>query len=343
MTTDMIGKTKAVGIPPQYDPVLTDAADRINTALENLMNAAKTAESRGIEGNLDIHTPVRNLLNSLATLRTNINDPQKVIDGVKGAASAQNTVISASKTLAAGTDPATKDRLMNAANNISKTIKDLMNDARILTKAPQDLATQGKVLADVSRLEGHCQELLADAGGITALNNLRYNSKAATAQIMKLATACNIVGPTITDRDVRAELLASAKSIQGSLANLLSALQGAAKNPQDFVKQSELLEAARNHIPNYSDLVSKAKKAARFVDDPNKKQDITYASNDTGDALKMLMKAVNDVSDLGGQTDIENALQEFDAVRADLETAEFYAHQGLLTPIPGSNKPVKSN
>eukprot|EP01125_Pyxidicula_operculata_P006605 TRINITY_DN227_c1_g1_i1.p1 TRINITY_DN227_c1_g1~~TRINITY_DN227_c1_g1_i1.p1 ORF type:complete len:2471 (-),score=884.91 TRINITY_DN227_c1_g1_i1:132-7544(-) len=338
MNMDMVGKVRQAGIPQEFDPILTDASDRFNTALKNLLESAKTAEQKGIEGNIDIHGPVNELMNSLASLRTNVADGPKVVEGVKAAANAQNKVIAASKQLAASADPATKERLMNAANNISKLVKDLVNDARVLYKNPDDLTMQGKVTANVGKLEGQCQELLTDAGSMTALNNLRYSSKATSAAILKLATASNMIGAQVGDNNARAELLASAKSVQKSLANLLGALQGASKNPSDSVRQSELLEAARNQVPHYSDLVAKAKKAARFVNDPNKKQDITYASNETGDALQLLMKAVNEVSDMGGQTDIEDALQEFDAVKADLETAEFYAHQGLLTPIPGQTR-----
>jgi len=36
-----------------------------------------------------------------------------------------------------------------------------------------------------------------------------------------------------------------------------------------------------------------------------------------------------EVSDLGGQTEIEDALAKFDAVKTDLETAELFTHQGV--------------
>jgi len=38
---------------------------------------------------------------------------------------------------------------------------------------------------------------------------------------------------------------------------------------------------------------------------------------------------VREVSDLGGQTEIEDALAKFDAVKTDLETAELFTHQGV--------------
>jgi len=36
--------------------------------------------------------------------------------------------------------------------------------------------------------------------------------------------------------------------------------------------------------------------------------------------LKLLLNAIQEVSDIGGQTEIDDSLSEFDGVKADLET-----------------------
>lgn len=338
LTADLVQKCRVAGVPQTFGPMLTDAQDRINLALKNLVEAAKTAEAKGLEGNLDIITPTQELLSSLAMLRANLTDPNKVIEGVKSAASSQNQIITVAKSLAEGADPDTKTRLQNASTNISSSVKDLLNEARLLTRDPSDLSMQGKVVAVVGRLEGQCQELITDAGAISALHNLRFTAKATTAGIIKLMTASSLIGAGVSDGKSRADLLGASKKVQGSLAGLLAALQSAASDPNNFVSQSELLEAARQQIPHYSDLVSNSKKAARFVGDANKKQELSYAANDTSDNLRLLMKAISAVSDMTNQEDLEDSLAEFDSVRADLEAAEFYAHQGLLTPIPGQSR-----
>jgi len=338
LTAELVGKAKALGVPQEFGPQLTDAQDRVALALKNLIEATKVAEHRGIEGNLDIITPVNDLLSSLASIRSNIADPSKVIEGVKNVAKAQNKIILVSKSLAEGADEPTVQRLMNASTGLSQAVKDLMSDARLLTKDPNDLEMQGKVIAVVGKLEGAAQEIITDAGSLTSLNNLRYTAKTSAAAIIKLSTQANIIGAGVEDASSRAELLGASKRVQASLAGLLAALQGAASDPNNFVAQSDLMDAARAAIPLYSELSATSKKAARFVGDANRKQDLSYAANETADNLKMLMKAITEVSDINNQSDLESALAEFDSVKADLETCEFYAHQGLLTPIPGQTR-----
>ena len=59
-----------------------------------------------------------------------------------------------------------KDRLMNAAKNLHLGVKQLLQDAVLLAKNPGDLSLASKVTSDIGRVEGHCQELLMDAGGL---------------------------------------------------------------------------------------------------------------------------------------------------------------------------------
>jgi len=331
-------KVTAAGLPSSCLPLLDSGKEVLHAALMNFNASAKTAEQRGIQGNTDINTPTRDLIHTLANLRSAMADPQKLVPALKELSDNQQKVISVAKTLAEEADPAAKDRLMNAAKNLHLGTKQLLQDAALLAKTPNDLQLANKVTADIGRVEGHCQELLVDAGSLTALNSLRYNAKTAGAGLMKLASISNIVGANISDKNARAELLASAKGVQSGLSSLLTALQGASADPQNFTKQSELLAAVNSTLPQASSLTGAAKKAARFVDDANRKQELTYAANDSADNLKNLMNSVKEVSDLGGQTEIEDALAEFDSVKAALETAELFAHQGLLAPVPGQTK-----
>src|SRR5690349_8008351 len=49
LTAELVGKAKALGIPQEFGPQLTDAQDRVALALKNLIEATKVAEKRGIE------------------------------------------------------------------------------------------------------------------------------------------------------------------------------------------------------------------------------------------------------------------------------------------------------
>ena len=65
----LIGKCGVNGVSLTANPHLLDCSDRIDTALANIIECASTAEHRGIEGNLDIHTPIQHYLSTLASLR----------------------------------------------------------------------------------------------------------------------------------------------------------------------------------------------------------------------------------------------------------------------------------
>jgi len=137
---------------------------------------------------------------------------------------------------------------------------------------------------------------------------------------MKLASISNLCGPNVTDRNARAELLASAKGVQSGLAGLLSSLQGACADPLNYSKLSELLASVNNsNLPLAYQLTGTAKKAAQFVGDPNRRRELTYAANDSGDNLKM--KAIQKVSDLSEQFDNER--------KADLRNPELFAYRRL--------------
>lgn len=70
----LVGKCGASGISLTQNPHLLDCSDRVDTALANLIECATTAEHRGIEGNLDIQTPIQHYLSTLAALRCDRTD-----------------------------------------------------------------------------------------------------------------------------------------------------------------------------------------------------------------------------------------------------------------------------
>jgi hypothetical protein len=122
------------------------------------------------------------------------------------------------------------------------------------------------------------------------------------------------------------------------MADLFNTLQQASKDPTNYVYQSQLLEAAREQIPFYSQLCSTTKKAATKIADLNKKQDMNSSSQETTDNLGNLMKAIQDVSDTNGETAIEEALAEFDSSKRDLDAANYFVEQGMLPKTPGQTR-----
>ena len=63
--------------------ILEARKEALQTTLVNLMDSAKTAELRGMQGNLDINTLTCELIQTLAHLCTNLEDPQKIVPTLK--------------------------------------------------------------------------------------------------------------------------------------------------------------------------------------------------------------------------------------------------------------------
>jgi hypothetical protein len=126
--------------------------------------------------------------------------------------------------------------------------------------------------------------------------------------------------------------------MQTSLSALLAALQVAAAQPEDLSSQSQLISVAQKQVPVFQNLAATRKQAAGSVTDPTAKDELTKAAQTVGNNAAALEKAIQQVEDMEGQTDIDAALAEFDAIKGDLETAALFAQQGMLAATPGQTR-----
>eukprot|EP01130_Rhizamoeba_saxonica_P008405 TRINITY_DN3396_c0_g2_i1.p1 TRINITY_DN3396_c0_g2~~TRINITY_DN3396_c0_g2_i1.p1 ORF type:complete len:2486 (-),score=723.71 TRINITY_DN3396_c0_g2_i1:1285-8742(-) len=321
-------------------PNMAAASIRVNDALKNLLDATRTAERSNIEGKVDVLTPANLVLAGLDQIKHGLYATETLIAGVANTAKAHNSAIAVAKLLAngMGVDDVTHDSLLNSANDLSLAIRGLIGEARVLSKHEGNEDMQTRVLEAVDITQLRTEDLIEGTGSIAALHNLRLAAKNTAASIIKLSGQVEVCTPLIADENVRDTALSSATNTKKNLTELLEALALASKEPSNYVNQSVLLEAARKQIPSYSELASLTKRAVRHIDDPNKKQSLNLASAETTDNLHVLMQAVAQVSDIGGQTEIEDALEDFDSVRVDLDNALFMARKGLITPIAGQSR-----
>lgn len=74
------------------------------------------------------------------------------------------------------------------------------------------------------------------------------------------------------------------------------------------------------------------------IDNPNLKKDLLIAANALYDNLQKMMAAVTAVADVTGISKAEEAIEGFDAIKIDLDTAEFAAAHGMLQPVPGQTR-----
>eukprot|EP01130_Rhizamoeba_saxonica_P013799 TRINITY_DN5926_c0_g1_i1.p1 TRINITY_DN5926_c0_g1~~TRINITY_DN5926_c0_g1_i1.p1 ORF type:complete len:2517 (-),score=746.62 TRINITY_DN5926_c0_g1_i1:47-7120(-) len=335
--TDMVGNLVNVyqGSGGDQDSInnLNDYADHISNALKNLLESASVAEARGIKGDLDFATPANKLTSGLAQLRATIAESDAMIGSVKVTAAAHNDVIRVAKGLAGGADDVTKERLLNGAMKLSEGIRNLILEARTLTKNINDPQLQDSVLTVVGKIEGNTQELITDAGATVALANLRHFTKKTAAAVMRLSTSAKVLHDDINDAGTKTALMQKADLV--SISDLISALNEACKDTHDYVKQYQLMESASLSIPSYENLCAIADQAVDFIGEDEKKEYLRNIVDETISCVKLLTKAVKDVGDIDGQTAIEQALEDMEIIEADLQTAGFFAHQGLLRAVPG--------
>ncbi len=335
----LVDFTKKSGVNATYLPPLDNAVKSVTEALRQMLDSTETAEKRGgAEGDLDLHGTVNVMLATLSQLKGNMTDPVKLVNLVKAAVSTNNNLMTITEKIAGAADDTTRERLLKAGKNISDAMSKLVESARKVRENPEDKLAQQVMLNTSLRIENLAQDLLADAGETAALTGLRYFSKAATAGMVKLTAVAKQVGPGVTDAATRAGLAKAVADARAAMQNMMNAIRRAGQEPDNRVAQDELLQTAIRALPVYSELVLNSRKAQRFINDANQKQDLTYAANESADVNKKLENACKSVSDLGGQSEFDEAMEDFDTAIADLDAAEFSAKQGLLVAIPGQTR-----
>eukprot|EP01125_Pyxidicula_operculata_P006606 TRINITY_DN227_c1_g2_i1.p1 TRINITY_DN227_c1_g2~~TRINITY_DN227_c1_g2_i1.p1 ORF type:complete len:2180 (-),score=747.59 TRINITY_DN227_c1_g2_i1:16-6117(-) len=342
MNKELIRKALGFGMSAENQNNVNSAANNLAKALQNLLLAADVADKVTIPADINLHTPALSILDTLDSLRTELNndniEPMKFVPMIKAIASSNNEIVSAASKISGHLDEPTNQKISAAASQISDKLRFLMEATRDFNKNPQSLEAKNKITVAGNALELATEQYLETAGSITALNTLRNQSKATATSAVKLTRTIQVSANSITDSNLRQLLLDSAAKMSEAMPSLLRALQGASLNPNSYVTQSQLLESLKSQMTSMSELAAQSKKAARVVRDRAKQQDLDYAANETSKDLRLLMKAITDVSDIKGETDIENAIAEFDAVKADLETLAFYAQNKVLRETPDQSR-----
>lgn len=338
MAGKMVGDAKSAGITAADQARLDLVASRLGDSLRMLVSATGSAEYRGADGDLDLDTPSSMLVVALSQIRKNLDNPKEMIPPTKTCVTATNSLATSTKRLADASDPAVRDRLIRSAKNLTETMTLLMDAVRTLTKNPSDENARQQVLESASRLEAYGQDIVTDAGATAAIAALRYWSKVATGKMIKCVTETNVAMNSVSDETTKAALATACGDLMRQVDSMIRALNAAIAEPDNALRQEELLNLARFSIPAYHGFVVTSKRTQKFITDLNSRQAVSYSGDEAGDAIKKLEKACKMVSDLGGQTEIEEAMADFDAAQVDLDSAEFAASQGLLAGVPGQTR-----
>lgn len=333
---EVLAKAQQAGINPIKVPDLKDAADRLADSLAILLQSLDSAEKQGIPSEANLHSPAFTILENLSVLRDAIDDPKKVAEAVKPITAANNDLALAIPLLTAHVnDP---EELQREGVTVAAGVQELNDASKFYAKRPHDLEAKEKVLAAATALEVQAHLLLEGPAAATALSDLRYQTKTTAAVFVKLLNIASRVAPEIGDPALKQHLKNNATQAQKILPELLAAAGEAAARPNNIEAQSKLLKVANKHAPALSDLAATSKKAAREVTNLQNRDELDTAASDAQKYLRSLLRSVQEVSDLRGETDIESALGDFQSVKADLESAYWNSEQGLLKPLPGQSR-----
>ncbi len=295
----------------------------IRVSLKQMIASTETAEpNQAAAGESDFYGLVNTLSNTIKTLKVNIAEPDRLVTNVKAIVTSNNNVIALTEGLIANAEPATKARLAEMLQTMKVQAEKVLQGGRALNTKFEDNTLQAKLLHEVSVLETQANQLLADAGEAFSINSLRYYAKSAAAGIVKLAAMSRSALRVMPDNDAKNILAFTINTTLSEVSELVPVIAAAGKNPHNKRYQIDLLKASVKALAKFAELVLATKRGGRYITDPNLKQDLAFCSNEIVELNKKLETACSSVADLGGQREIEEALEVFLNVNSDLEALQ---------------------
>eukprot|EP00029_Vermamoeba_vermiformis_P006337 TRINITY_DN2454_c0_g1_i1.p1 TRINITY_DN2454_c0_g1~~TRINITY_DN2454_c0_g1_i1.p1 ORF type:complete len:2441 (+),score=869.37 TRINITY_DN2454_c0_g1_i1:57-7379(+) len=299
------------------------AVQAVRISLKQMIASTDTAEpNQAAAGESDFYGLVNTLSNTIKTLKVNIAEPDRLVTNVKAIVTSNNNVIALTEGLIVNAEPATKARLAEMLQSMKVQAEKVLQGGRALNAKFEDGTLQAKLLHEISVLETQANQLLADAGEAFSINSLRYYAKSAAAGIIKLAAMSRSALRVMPENDARGILVVAINSTLTEVSELVPVISAAGKNPHNKRYQIDLLKASVKALAKFSELVLATKRGGRYITDPNLKQDLAFCSNEIVELNKKLETACSSVADLGGQREIEEALEVFLNVNSDLEALQ---------------------
>jgi len=337
LVAGLCSSVKDSGASPNYLQSIGAAAKNVNDSINQLVGSLDCAEEKGFEEMLDFNGPADRVATAIGEMRLAGNDKQKLMDAVKMIALATNELVAASK-MVADSDPESRDRILNTANATADNVTRMVDVAKQVAQNPNDVNARQNLMEAAQRIQGIIQELVVSAGKTASIVNLRTAAKMAASSATNLLSTAREVAGFVDNPQQKQKLIEDVAGTNSSNNQLIDAIKVAARNPSSVPAQNSLLDSATNAVSALAQMVSSAKQSSFNVSDPNKKQALQYAANEMGDRLKDLMQACEAYNSNEGHKEIEEALQQFDAINSSLEAAEFRANSGLLRPGPGQSR-----
>ncbi|KAF2072395.1 hypothetical protein CYY_006287 [Polysphondylium violaceum] len=288
---------------------------------------------RGTNLSEEFSAVANDLTASLMTLRTNIKNPDDILESYRVIANNANRLISCTKAVASRADAQSQQRLFNSANAVFESVAVLSGHCRAYVKNPENESFQTSIMESAGHLQFLTQNMSADAGKIATIIALRDNSKDMISHVSSLMSVSRSSAQFLPDQS-GISLTKASKDVTDALARLMIGIKKVVADPKSESTQMELLTSAQKQSLAPMNLVSTSKRVAPKITDPNQKQALMFASDAASQSVQRLMKSCEAYKKICGHIEIEEALEAFESTISDLETTEIAIQGGFLDTVP---------
>eukprot|EP01124_Arcella_intermedia_P002056 TRINITY_DN11131_c0_g1_i1.p1 TRINITY_DN11131_c0_g1~~TRINITY_DN11131_c0_g1_i1.p1 ORF type:complete len:2488 (-),score=619.84 TRINITY_DN11131_c0_g1_i1:27-7406(-) len=304
---------------------------KLNNFLNDEINRLKQTPPEDYENQMNsLREAVAKQAVSPTALRS---DPLSLL--VTNCSTALDSMCLSIDTVIDGVDQSVNERLKKAKTNLKDNMTNLQALTENLRDDPNSSVYREKVTNALSRLEGLTQQMVTDAGELSAQTDLRFNAKVALAKakgLMVQATRCDAF---VTNPAIKEEMQNNFKNVRTMIPNFLPVIQNASSKADSLAAQTELLRHSQNLLSGFEKMVDICTKFSTQVNNDVFKDSLKDSILTMKEANKAFSKSCIAVSAIEGESKIEVAIEDIEATKVDLDTAEFAASQGLLKPVPG--------
>ncbi|GAM16912.1 hypothetical protein SAMD00019534_000870 [Acytostelium subglobosum LB1] len=312
-------------------------AKQITDAYAYLLQSADLAQPKSGD-DVEFSNAAKQILAASAQMLGAQGRPDVIQGATKSIEEAMIHLIAGAKRATLKTDdPAVRDRLIQCSKTVAEAARHLVEVAQFSAENPDDKAAFAKLQDASKRLAMATKQLVGDAGKEEAFQALRTNAKLACAATTGLITTSKQVTPTLPEQDA-ARIQASIDRALHEIGEMIGAINNSQTKPNDISAQNQLVDQIKVSAPIAFQLVADAKATIPKVQDPVLKSELTHSANVASDAIKVLLESIQDLSSAVGQQDFDDALEQVQALEADMEAQSYAAQSGLIQNIPGQTR-----
>eukprot|EP01133_Synstelium_polycarpum_P004292 gene4292-5011_t len=333
----LLASAKSANLEPSHLDRLRATAKQITDAYAYLLQAADLAQPKSGD-DVEFSNAAKAILSASAQMLGASGRPDVILAASKTIEESMIHLIAGAKRATLKTDdPSVRDRLIQCSKAVAEAARNLVEVAQLAAENPEDKAAFAKLQEASKRLAMATKQLVGDAGKEEAFQALRTNAKLACAATTGLITTSKTVSPALPDSDA-AKIAASIARANAEVGHLLAAIASSQANPQDLAAQNKLVEQVKISAPIAFQLVADAKASIPRVSDPLLKTDLSNSANVASDAIKALLDSITDLTAAVGQQEFDDALEQVQALEAELEASALAAQAGLIQGAQGTSR-----